>query len=110
MPDFRATIGEKHSQMFESLVIAYGYEGKSARANTLAHLISEAYAKNGYSNRWGDLRAKAARTLSILRNWPSPLRPNEIKAMSFRDGSISISTTLSGEPYQIRESDWENND
>lgn len=109
MPDLRVQIGDKHIQMLDSLTSHYGYEGKSRRAEMLAHLIAEAYAR-AEGNRWADLRGRAARVLSVLRNWPSPLRPQEIKAVAFKDGLISITTTLSGEPYQLRQTDWESID
>jgi hypothetical protein len=107
MAYLKTTIGSAQIDMLDQLAARYGYEGKTARSDTVAYLIVEAWRRDGYSNRWGDIRAKAARVLSRIRNWPTPLLPTEIKAVGFKDGHVSVTTTLSGEPYSLRLKEWE---
>jgi hypothetical protein len=47
--------------------LQYGFEGKTSRSDTVAYLIVDAYRRDGFSNRWADLRAKAARILSVIK-------------------------------------------
>lgn len=101
MAHFRATVSDRHDEMWDALKTQTGITKTVA---LLEHLITDAYYRYCYSSSIADVRVKAALVLSRHRNFS--LSAADIERVSFSGKAVQIWTVHSGEPYVLSEQQW----
>ena len=103
--EFRARITEECDRQAQALATHHGLK---SRAQLIELLIRLEYRRIAYLNTSEGVYSHAASVLSRAKKLAHPLNPNEIERVVFYRGKpISAYTSLSAEPYLIKNEEWQ---